>query len=104
MYDLNGKEIKTDQSSLTKAYRESKKQGFSGSYDDYRNFVQDFYKKQIRDGQINLLLEDKAGNKVTPQSILDAYKEINNENASRKGQSQLFTETPPDNSNSEEDE
>lgn len=105
MYDRDGKEIKIDNKSIQSAYEASRKAGFNGSLEDYKNFTNDYYKQQIRNGSVNLLLEDSEGNKVTPSSILDAYRAINNANASKKGQQQLFVETEdtPENSNTTEE-
>lgn len=92
IYSSDGKEFNTDYKSLQQKYKESVKNGYGGSWEEYKIDVQGRVREGIRNGTFNLMLEDKNGSKVTPNSILDAYKAINNAAASKKGQEQLFVE------------
>lgn len=91
IYDAAGSEVKTDAKSIRKAYDDSRKVGFAGSYDEYKTFVESAFRDDIRSGRKNVIMVDKNGNKITPNSIKDAFKLINNQ-TTKKGQPQLFQE------------
>ena len=91
IYNADGTEVKSDAKSIRQAYNDSKKAGFGGTYDDYKTFVESSFRDDIRSGRKNVIMVDANGNKITPNSIKDAFKLINNQ-TTKKGQPQLFEE------------
>ena len=91
IYDADGAEVKTDAKSIRKAYDDSRKAGFGGSYDEYKSFVESAFRDDIKAGRKNVIMVDKNGNRITPNSIKDAFKLMNNQ-TTKKGQPQLFQE------------
>lgn len=95
IYNDDGTEVKTDYKSIKKAYDDSRKAGFSGTIDEYKSLIENSFKIDIQSGKKNVILEDSEGNRVSPGSIKDALKLMNNQNT-KKGQEKLFTETEID--------
>lgn len=91
IYNADGTEVKSDAKSIRQAYNDSKKAGFGGTYDDYKTFVESSFRDDIRSGRKSVIMIDANGNKITPNSIKDAFKLINNQ-TTKKGQQQLFEE------------
>lgn len=91
IYNADGTEVKSDAKSIRQAYNDSRKAGFGGTYDDYKTFVESSFRDDIRSGRKNVIMVDANGNKITPNSIKDAFKLINNQ-TTKKGQPQLFEE------------
>jgi len=92
VYNSKGEEIGTEKW-LKDYYKASQKNGYTGSFKDYTQQTNKWVSDKIKDGTFHVVLKDAADNRIDVQSISDAYKNLNNAGASKKGQDKLFIES-----------
>lgn len=92
VYNAKGEEIGTEKW-LKDYYKASQKNGYTGSFKDYTQQTNKWVSDKIKDGTFHVVLKDADDNRIDVQSISDAYKNLNNAGASKKGQDKLFIES-----------